>query len=136
MSARPSGTLPRRLLAIVAIVFGLATVVAGMRVLGGADPGYVVFRPLLIFNTAMGVVYVATGIIMLLSLGKGMFAAAAVFILNLLVLGAISYLYLTGDGVAVDSLGAMTFRTGVWLVLFLGLVWLKRGRTFWKARSQ
>jgi hypothetical protein len=112
----------------VAAAFGLLTVVAGGRVLAGANPGYVVFRRLLLFNTAMGVVYLAAGILMLRSLERGRFAAAAIFLLNLLVLGIIGYLYATGGAVAIDSIRAMTFRTGVWLVIFLGLVWLGSGR--------
>ncbi|MDO8631094.1 MAG: hypothetical protein Q7R41_11440 [Phycisphaerales bacterium] len=123
-TARPSVRLGQRILAFVATVFGFATVVAGGRVLAGADPGYVVFRPLVIFNTAMGVAYVASGIITLRSLGRGKFAAATIFVLNLLVLGVIGYLYSAGSAVAIDSIRAMTFRTGVWLALFLGLAWL------------
>lgn len=65
---------------------------------------------------------------MLRSIEMGTFAAATVFVLNFLVLGVISYLYATSDAVAIDSIRAMTFRTSVWLVLFLGLVWLSRGR--------
>ena len=117
-----------RILGFVAVAFGLATIVAGGRVLGGADPGYVVFRPLLLFNTAMGGVYVAAGIVALRSLASGKLAAAGIFLLNLLVLGIIGYLYVAGSAVAIDSIRAMTFRTGVWLVLFLGLAWLDRGR--------
>ena len=118
----------QRILGFVAVAFGLATIVAGGRVLGGADPGYVVFRPLLLFNTAMGGVYVAAGIVALRSLARGKRAAAGIFLLNLLVLGIIGYLYVAGSAVAIDSIRAMTFRTGVWLVLFLGLTWLDRGR--------
>jgi hypothetical protein len=110
----------------VASAFGVATVIAGGRVLAGADPGYVVFRPLLIFNTAMGVAYLAAGIITWRSLERGRVAAAAVFFLNLVVLGAIGYLYAAGGAVAVESIRAMAFRAGVWLVLFLGLAWLNR----------
>ena len=40
-------------------MFGL---VAGGRVLLGGDPGYVVYLPLLVFNTAMGVAYLFTGV--------------------------------------------------------------------------
>lgn len=116
------------ILGFVAVAFGLATIVAGGRVLGGADPGYVVFRPLLLFNTAMGGVYVVAGIVALRSLARGKLAAAGIFLLNLLVLGIIGYLYVAGSAVAIDSIRAMTFRTGVWLVLFLGLAWLDRRR--------
>ncbi len=38
----------RAFLVLVALVFGLATLVAGTRVLAGSDPGYVVFEPLLV----------------------------------------------------------------------------------------
>ena len=126
-TTRLSVRLMQRTLAFVAVAFGLATLVSGGRVLAGADPGYVVFRPLLIFNTAMGVAYLAAGIITLRSLERGKRAAATIFLLNLLVLGGIGYLYAAGSAVAIDSIRAMTFRTGVWLVLFLGLAWLSRG---------
>jgi len=116
----------QRVLALVAVVFGVVTIIAGSSVLLGADPGYVVFRPLLIYNAAMGAVYVAAGIVAWRSLERGKHAAAAIFVLNLLVLGTIGYLYAAGSAVAVESLRAMTLRTVVWLVLFLGLAWAGR----------
>jgi hypothetical protein len=76
----------------------------------------------------MGVAYLAAGIIMMRSLERGRVAAATIFLLNFFVLGGIGYLYEAGSAVALDSVRAMTFRTGVWLVLFLGLSWLVRGR--------
>ena len=125
-TGRPSGRLGQGFLALVAAVFGLVTLVAGGRVLAGADPGYVVFRPLVIFNTAMGVAYLASAVIMWRSRARGKVAAVTIFGLNLLVLGVIGYLYTAGGAVAIDSVRAMTFRTGAWLVLFLGLAWLDR----------
>ena len=111
----------------MAASFGIATIFAGARVLAGSDPGYVVFRPLLIYNTAMGVAYVAAGIIAWRSLDQGKYAAAAIFVFNFLVLGTIGYLYAAGSAVAIESLRAMILRTVVWLVLFLGLAWLSHG---------
>lgn len=114
---------------MVAVVFGLGTVVSGLRVLAGADPGYVVLRPLLLFNTLMGAAYIAAGIVMFRTPRGGAVAAGMIFYLNLLVLGAIGILYATGGAVAVDSVRAMIFRTVVWLVLYLTLLWLhRRGR--------
>ncbi|MEX2662472.1 MAG: hypothetical protein WD227_11115 [Vicinamibacterales bacterium] len=110
--------------AVVAVVFGLATVVAGGRVLAGADPGYGVFRPLLIYNTAMGAAYVAAGLAMWRSLPLGRKAAALIFVVNVVVLCAITLGHSRGWGVAVESVAAMGFRTLVWLVLLLLLVWL------------
>jgi hypothetical protein len=126
MSEKPKRTL-QRILALTAALFGLVTIIAGARVLTGSDPGYLVFRPLLIYNTAMGIVYVAAGIIAWRSLDRGKFAAATIFFLNLLVLTAIGFLYATGSAVAIVSLYAMTFRTVVWFGLFLGLAWISRG---------
>jgi hypothetical protein len=111
-------------LALVAALFGLATIIAGTRVLSGSDPGYIVFRPLLIYNTAMGMAYVAAGVIAWRSLDRGKYAAATIFVLNFFVLCAIGYMYATGSAVAIDSLLAMILRTVVWLVLFLGLAWM------------
>ena len=111
-------------LALAAALFGLATIIAGSRVFTGSDPGYIVFRPLLIYNTAMGIAYVAAGVIAWRNLDRGKYAAATIFVLNLLVLGTTGYLYAAGSAVAIESLRAMIFRTVAWLVLFLGMVWM------------
>lgn len=112
--------------AIVAIVFGLATVAAGGRVLAGGDPGYVVYLPLLVFNTVMGVAYIGAGVGAWRSARGGMSAARAIFLLNLLVLAFIVYQYRAGSAVAVDSVRAMSFRTVVWLALFGALAQVAR----------
>lgn len=111
----------QKAIAVVAIVFGLVTVAAGARVLAGGDPGYVVYLPLLVFNTVMGVAYVAAGVMTWRSLERGQSAAGAILALNLVVLAFIIYQYRAGGAVAVDSLQAMSFRTVVWLLLFGGL---------------
>jgi hypothetical protein len=116
----------RRVVAGIALLFGLATLFAGGRVLLGTDPGYVVFRPLLIFNTAMGLAYLAAGVLILTNLREGQRAAATIFGLNLAVLVGIVTVYRGGGGVAVDSLRAMAVRTSVWLALFLAARWLSR----------
>jgi hypothetical protein len=56
----PVQVIPR-VAASAAVVFGVVTVMAGGRVLLGGDPGYLVFRPLLLFNTVMGAVYLIAG---------------------------------------------------------------------------
>lgn len=114
----------RNLTAAVAVLFGVATIIAGGRVLLGSDPGYIVFRPLLIYNAAMGVAYVAAGILIWRNVGRGRYAAGAIFLLNLIVLVAIIVLYRGGSAVAVDSLRAMTLRTVVWLILFAVATWI------------
>ncbi|MBT5031852.1 MAG: hypothetical protein HOM55_06100 [Proteobacteria bacterium] len=112
-------------LALVAVIFGLVTIFAGTRVLLGSDPGYIVYQPLLIYNTVMGIVYVSAGIIALRGVKQGMTVVAVIFALNLIVLAAIYYLYTKGSSIAIDSLRAMTLRTVVWLYVV---------RTFWTDR--
>lgn len=116
----------RKILAGVAMLFGAVTIFAGTRVLAGADPGYIVFLPLLIYNTAMGVVYIATGTSAWRNIGHGRIGAAMIFLLNLGVLAGIGLLYLAGGPVALQSVRAMSFRTVVWLLLFLGFSSIER----------
>lgn len=116
----------QKALALGAVVFGAVTIAAGARVLAGSDPGYVVYWPLLIYNTVMGVVYIGVGAGAWRRLDHGRNGAAAVFLLNLLVLAAIWLLHTSGGAVATESLRAMTLRTAVWGVLFVGFWWLNR----------
>lgn len=119
----------QNLAAAVAVLFGVATLFAGGRVLLGSDPGYEVFRPLLLYNTAMGVAYLAAGVTIWRNVKAGRYAAGAIFLLNLLVLAGIFVAYRSGGAVAVDSLQAMSFRTVVWLVLLMAVSWPVRSRT-------
>ncbi len=113
----------QRLVALIAVVFGVLTLFAGGRVLVGADPGYVVYRPLLIYNTIMGGAYIVAGVVTLFNLRRGKYAAATIFLMNAIVFGFIGYLYVNSDVIAIDSIRAMTLRTGVWLALFVSLAW-------------
>ena len=116
----------QQIAAVVAVLFGVATLVAGGRVLMGADPGYVIFRPLLIYNVIMGVAYVAAGIMIWRTVTLGRNLAGVIFGLNFLMLVEIILFYRRGGAVAVGSLRAMTLRTVVWLVLFLVACWVAR----------
>ncbi len=126
MSASRTARVVQMLVVAVGGLFGVATLFAGGRVLLGSDPGYVVFRPLLIYNTMMGVAYLAASVAMWRNVVRGRYAAGAIFALNLLVLAGIVLVYRSGRAVAVDSLRAMTLRTVVWLVLYLAVFWLAR----------
>ena len=129
MTAPRTVRIVRILATGIAVLFGVATIFAGSRVLLGSDPGYEVFRPLLVYNTAMGVAYLAAGIAIWRSVNAGRYAAGVIFLLNLLVLVGIVVIYRSGGAVAVDSLRAMTLRTVVWLALFIAASWLARLRT-------
>ncbi len=108
--------------AVAAVMFGLLTVFAGSRVwLDLSDPGYIVFLPLLIFNTVMGAVYVVSGVVIWKNHRKGRNTAKWIYRLNGAVLLLITVLYLTNGLVAPDSVMAMTLRTGVWFIFYMGL---------------
>ena len=118
--------LTQKVLSLIAVIFGLVTIFAGTRVLMGSDPGYEVFLPLLLYNTVMGAVYIAAGITMWVNLNRGKYAAVTMFAFNIFVLGIVGYLYAEESSIAVESVRAMTFRTIVWFVIFLGLTWVYR----------
>jgi hypothetical protein len=113
-------------IALIATSFGLVTLIVGTSVLLGSDPGYTIFRPLLIYNTVMGVIYVSAGVLIWRNLKQGMYVAATIFLLNLVVLVITFYLYTEGKLIAVDSLRAMSLRTIVWFAIFTGLGLLAR----------
>lgn len=117
-----------RSLAGIALVFGIVTVATGASVLAGRDTGYMVYRPLLFFNSAMGVAYGAAAMLIWRDLSRGRLAAGLILALNLAVLGLVGYLFRTSDLVAIDSVRAMGFRSTVWLVIFGVLVWIGRRR--------
>ncbi|MBP6771708.1 MAG: hypothetical protein KA154_01850 [Gemmatimonadaceae bacterium] len=117
----------RQFVAVVAILFGLASVGAGGSVLAGRDPGYLVYRPLVVFNTLMGVLYIGAGVLAWRRAHTDRMAAAGIAGVNLLVLAYIVFLYRSGGAAAIDSVRAMGLRTGVWLLVLLVLVWAGRG---------
>jgi len=112
------------ILSFVACAFGLVTVITGSSVLRGADPGYIVFVPLLIYNSIMGVLYIITGAMAWRNISKAKLLAGVILSLNILVFGGIFFIYSTGSLVALESVMAMTLRTFVWLVIFIGFSWL------------
>lgn len=118
----------RFVVSTVAVLFGIATLAAGGRVLLGADPGYVVFLPLLAYNTVMGVAYIAAGVAVWRNPSAGKSAAAGILALNVLVLGATLIASRSGATIANDSVRAMILRTVVWLALFVGAHWIARSR--------
>jgi len=121
MSTLMQRARPQRALALLAIVFGLVTLAAGgSALLGLRDPGYTVFMPLLTYNAIMGLAYVATGVAGWNSAAAARNGAWLIFLANAVMLGVVVWFHFTSDEVAMQSVGAMSFRTALWLGLFLG----------------
>lgn len=111
-------SLARRLSALAAAVFGVLTLVAGGRILlGFGEAGYVVVRPILLFNTAMGVLYLVAAVLIVRDIERGWLLAGFIAVANVAVLAAIVISRTTGGTVASETLAAMTLRTVVWLVI-------------------
>lgn len=112
----------QRLTAFVAALFGLATIVSGGRILLGlADAGYAVVRPVLLFNSIMGVVYVIAAVVILRDVGRGRMLAVGIALVNAAVLLAIVARRASGGVVAEETLAAMTLRAGVWVAIAIAL---------------
>ena len=82
--------------------------------------------PLLVFNTAMGVVYVAVGLLIWRGARQSVTGAALVALLNTVVLVAVAMAYREAGPIANTSIQAMSLRAGVWLALFALLCWSSR----------
>lgn len=113
--------------AIIATAYGMITIwVGGMTLLGFSDPGYVIFIPLLIYNSVMGFFYTTTGVLIWRQHPNALQMSQIIFGLNALVLVLISLLYWINFDVAFDSVKAMSLRTVVWLIIWWSLSWLQR----------
>ncbi len=105
----------------LAIVFGLATIRAGARVLFGVPEAvseagdYVAF--VLWFNFIAGLFYVLAGIGLWLRSRWAIALATAIAVATLLVFAAFGLHAATGGAWESRTLAAMTLRSAVWIVL-------------------
>jgi len=110
-----------RLAALVAVVFGLVTIRSGGTVLFGDEAAraaagdYVPF--VLVFNFGAGFVYVLAGIGLWLQRSWGVWLADALAVATLLVFAAFGVYIVTGGAFEPRTVGAMTVRSAVWVVL-------------------
>lgn len=118
-------------LAVLAIVFGVATLRAGGSVLFGSEEarraagayvGFVVW-----FNFLAGFAYVAAGIGLWLRRRWGFVLAAALAIATLAVFAAFGLHVASGGAWEPRTVGALTLRTVVWAVI-AAIAWRRLGR--------
>ncbi|HEY0995471.1 MAG TPA: hypothetical protein VGD77_05740 [Gemmatimonadaceae bacterium] len=98
-------------------LLGLATIVAGARVLAGGDPGYAVVRPVLLFNTVMGAVYLLAAVLIARGSPKARGVAWFIAEANAVVLLGVVVMRLMQHPVAAQTLAAMAFRTAAWFAI-------------------
>jgi len=109
-----------RMAAILGIIVGVLTIIAGSKVLLGiSSPNYSILRWLVIYNVSLGAISLITGIglwnhrswAILLS---GVITAFHCFIFIILIV-----MFILGKTVAFQSILAMLFRTTAWLGIFV-----------------
>ena len=112
-------TRPRSLtvVAIIAITFGLLTIVSGARALfGGADMGAVV--PFVLwFNFLAGFAYVAAGIGLWSQTGWATGIAIIIATATAAVFAAFLWRVLSGAAFEARTMGAMALRLAIWVMI-------------------
>jgi hypothetical protein len=108
-----------RIVAVVAMAFGVLTVISGGRALfGGADMGHVV--PFVLwFNFVAGFAYVLAGIGLWVAQPWGKALALAILVATAAVFAAFFVHVARGGGYETRTVGAMIVRMGVWAVIAL-----------------
>lgn len=114
-----------KIISIFAIIIGIMAVVTGFGVLGGIyEPGYKYYLPLVSYNVIVGAVSIITGVFIWVQKNKALLysllIAGAHFVVLILLLSVFDLV------ISDQSIGAMTFRFTVWLIISLILWRIKK----------
>lgn len=113
----------RRIVAGIAIVFGVMTIKAGGSVLFGAEEARVaagnVVDFVLWFNFLAGFVYITTGLMLWLNRSAALVLAGLLALATALVFVSLGIHIMAGGSYEPRTLAAMTLRLAVWLSIFL-----------------
>lgn len=114
-----------RLAAVLALAIGLMTIVEGGSVLLGIETKpYHVLPWLLRYNVVMGFLSLAAGIGMWMEKNWAGVLARTILVCHGAVFLTLVGMHLLGKSVAMNSIGAMLFRTGIWI----GINFMIRGK--------
>ena len=123
MSQRPRTPVLLRTAALVAVLFGAATIFSGARVLFGSDAarqGAGAFVPwVLWFNTVAGLAYVAAGVGLWLRRAWAVRLSAVLAAVSVLVFAALGVHIALGGAYEARTVAAMALRCTFWI----GLAW-------------
>jgi uncharacterized membrane protein len=123
MSQRPSTNVLLRSAALVAVLFGAATIFSGVRVLFGSDAArqaagaYVPW--VLWFNTVAGLAYIAAGLGLWLRRAWAVRLSAVLAVTSVLVFAALGVYIALGGAYEARTVAAMALRCTFWI----GLAW-------------
>jgi hypothetical protein len=107
-----------RIAAVLTLTIGLLTIMEGGSVLLGIETKpYHVLPWLLRYNVLMGFVSLAAGIGLWMEKNQAAMLARTILVCHGAVFLSLLAMHLLGKSVAVNSIMAMLFRSGVWLVI-------------------
>lgn len=110
-----------QVLAVVAFIFGVATIVSGGQVLFGPEEkriaagAYVPF--VLWFNFLAGFAYLAAAVGLFVRVKWGAYLAMGIAAATVVMFAAFGFHIIMGGDFEARTVGAMTLRTGVWLII-------------------
>ncbi len=109
-----------RAAAIAGLLVGLLSVFSGSAVLLGIKhPGYTTLDWLLIYNVSMGVVSIVAGVAIWSARSWAVRLANCIAAAHFVVLLILVAMYAVTTAVALQSVGAMTFRSAIWVAIVL-----------------
>jgi len=110
-----------KVIAVLAVIIGLLAAITGTRVLLGLfDPGYQYFTLLISYNIVMGLVSIAAGIFIWQRSSRALVLSYIITGFHVMVLLLLITIF--RDIISIHSIGAMTFRSVVWIIISL-IVW-------------
>lgn len=102
---------------VLAGAIGIMSMISGsMVLLGLREVDYTVLNALVVYNVAVGVLSVITAFLIWKNF---MFSRKLIFLILISHASILAYLYFFSETVALESIKAMTFRVGVWLLIFI-----------------
>ncbi len=102
---------------VLAGLIGIMSVISGSTVLLGLrEVQYTVLNGLLVYNVAVGALSV---IIAYLIWKNFMLSKKYISLILIFHASVLAYLYFFSETVAMESIKAMTFRVGIWILIFI-----------------
>ncbi len=109
-----------RMAAILGIIVGVLTIIAGSKVLLGIpSPNYSVLRWLVIYNVSLGAISLITGIGLWNHRSWGILLSGVITAFHGFIFIILILMFILGKTVAFHSIMAMLFRTMAWLGIFV-----------------
>ena len=116
-------TILNKLPSILAFLVGAMSIIAGGMVMRGWRPGYSVLSWLPVYNFVMGFLALIPAVLLWVNSRYALTASIVTFGVHTVVI-LLLLTFFRGQ-VANQSIGAMTFRLAVWVVI-LALLWFRR----------